>query len=396
MFFRNRQTILPVRKEPEFIIMIYKGFSIMANKKEYKSIWKKYLLLVLFLLILPAGVCHAQESDLDFVETLADPELWKEIPESGTVEVVRYPTHYYFGENGNASKKEMSIYTPYGYDRESQYDVLILIPGMDMSSNCYLNKEHHYESGGTGCVCLKNLFDNAIAEGRIKPMIVANISYFGTTGSGSPVMSLDANNVAKELRYDILPYLAENYATYAADGSQEAISQQRDHFGVFGFSYSSTMIPRTILPECMDLFSWFGASSVFCENITAGLNQINRKISDYPVRFFYWGCGDEDAAHDQTIQMYDLFTSEAEGFERGVNTDLVILPDTGHDAKTYDTAIYNCAQTFFQEAKYRDLPEEGQTAEKEETGNVFPREETGSVEENRNIQDKSNFNDTDG
>lgn len=312
------------------------------------------LLFSLFIGSVPASAAP-EAVTTNFVRTLNDASLWKEISHKGTVSSVRYKSHYYIRSNATECTKYCTIYLPYGYSSSKSYDVLILVPGMGMSENCYLNNAHHYESGATGSVWLKNLFDNAIEDGRMKPMIVVNINYYGATPKyGTPVMELDANNVAKELRYDILPFIVNNYSTYASSASQSDISAARDHFGVFGFSYSSTMIGRTIMPECLDLFGWYGASSVFHCSLTDSLKELNARVNQYPVRYYYCGCGDTDNAHDQTIERYHTFVNGTDAITQGVNSELIVLSNTGHDAKTYDTAIYNCATNFFWTQDWRN------------------------------------------
>ena len=276
-------------------------------------------------------------------------KLWKANSKRGKVETVRYQSHYYNGKTqGGGFKKYMTVYTPYGYKKSKQYDVLILLPGMNMSENCFLNKAHNFGSKTSG-VYLKNLFDNAIEDGKMKPMIVVNVNYFGSTVlGGQPVMELDANQVARELRNDILPYIVKHYGTYAEGTSKKELRAARDHFGVFGFSYTSTMIVRTVMPEDMDIFAWFGASSVFYCDLKESYKTVNKKIDQYPIRYFYCGCGSRDNAHDQTVERYKYFISKVDGLKKGYNTRLVVLSKAGHSTKTYDTAIYNCATNFFQ------------------------------------------------
>ena len=329
----------------------------MKNTMKMMSIRFLTALLALVLLqgSLLSGAAYAV-SDLSkaltgsgFALNLADADYWEETEYHGEVNDVRYRTHWYSAHTAHDHVKYMTVYTPYGYNENEKYDVLVLIPGMDMTENCYLNKAHHYASGATGSVFLPNLFDNAIEQGLMKPMIVVNINYFGATVPGAPNLEQDCNHVVNELRYDVLPYIAENYSTYAENGSEASLQEAREHFGIFGFSYSATMVAKWVMPECLDICAWFGASSVFFTNTDAGISKINKQCEKYPLRYFYCGCGSNDDAKNQTQDMYQILLDGCPCLKRGENTDLVVLPDTGHDAKTYDTAIFNCVTTFFKE-----------------------------------------------
>ena len=276
--------------------------------------------------------------------SLDDPLLWKQSKYPGTVTKLQYHTHWYSGNSATAFKKPICIYTPYEYDELHDYDVMVLLPGMDMPYSCYLSRAHRY-SKTLYSVQFKNVLDNLIALGILKPMIVVTLPYYGATVEGHPVMELDGNQLIHELRYDLLPYMAEHYSTYAKGTDEYSLFKARDHFGIFGFSYTSIMIMKYIMPYCLDLFSWFGASSVFFSDLKAAITMVNQRQDKYPIRYLYVGCGDRDDAHSQTVERYNSFCDGVKDLRE--KSDLVVLPDTGHDARTYDTAIINCMLKFF-------------------------------------------------
>ena len=279
-----------------------------------------------------------------------DPELWKPSRYQGEVTKVEYHTHWYNGDNANAFKKPICIYTPYGYNPVLEYDVLVLLPGLDMSASCYLSRAHRYSSE-LYSVYFRNVIDNLIASKVIDPLILVTLPYYGATVQGNPVMELDGNQLIHELRNDLLPYMIQNYSTYAKGFDDYSMSSAREHFGIFGFSYTSAMIPKYIMPECLDLFSWFGASSIFWSDLSKAIPEINKKLKQYPLGYLYVGCGDSDNAHSQTNDVYNLLYSNILKI-RG-RSRYVVLPNTGHDARTYDTAIVNCLLRFFDENKIK-------------------------------------------
>lgn len=275
---------------------------------------------------------------------LDDPDLWKPALKKGSVEKYIYHTHWYSGTSSHNFDKTICIYTPPEYNENNKYDVLILLPGMDMPASCYLSRAHRYSSQ-LYSVQFANLLDNAINNGYIRTAIIVTFPYYGATTEGYPEMALDGNQIIKEVRYDVLPYIINRYSTYANDVDSESISEVREHFGIFGFSYTSTMILKYIMPECIDLFGYFGASSIFWADIIASASKVNAELYKYPVYWLYVGCGDRDDAHEQTIDMYNNWLNLIP--ELKDTSELVVLKDTGHDARTYDTAIYNCLTRFF-------------------------------------------------
>ena len=296
------------------------------------------IVIAVFLCLFFSGFASAEYSF-----GLDDPALWVPVPEHGRVEKVIYDTHWYSGESAHPFQKEMCIYLPYGYNNSKQYNVLVLLPGMDMPSSCYLSRAHRY-SEDLYSVQFQNVLDNAIAQGLIQPTILVTFPYYGATIEGHPNMDMDGHQLINELRYDVLPYVVRHYSTYARTPDVPSIVAAREHFAIFGFSYTSTIILKYIMPKCMDLFSRFGASSVFCTDLTAAAAEVNGKLEAYPVYGLYVGCGDRDDACSQTKDMYRTWISLVPRLKEV--SDLVVLNDTGHDARTYDTAIYNCLTQF--------------------------------------------------
>ena len=277
--------------------------------------------------------------------SLDDADLWKPSKYQGEVRKIQYKTHWYSGSNvGTPFQKPICIYIPYGYDELLDYDVVVLLPGMDMPYSCYLSRAHRY-SAQLYSVYFKNVLDNLIASGSIKPSIIVTLPYYGATQEGHPVMELDGNQLVNELRYDLLPYMINNFSTYAKGTDIISMENAREHFGIFGFSYTSTMIMKYIMPECLDLFSWFGASSIFHSDLASAIVMVDSRQRRYAVDYLYVGCGDNDEALSQTIEMYQTFCAGVPGLSS--KSDFVKLPNTGHDARTYDTAIINCLMKFF-------------------------------------------------
>ena len=93
--------------------------------------------------------------------------------------------------------------------------------------------------------------------------------------------------------------MAKNYSIYDIG--------DRDHFGIFGFSYTSSMVMKYVMPFCLDLFSWFGACSVFYYAFGPSIQALEEEIEKYAVNYLYVTYGDKDDARDQTRDAYREF-----------------------------------------------------------------------------------------
>lgn len=279
------------------------------------------------------------------VTSISDDSLWSDCPEPGTVNRFYYNSNVYSGTSSAPLKKTMTVYLPYNYNTNTKYNVLILIPGMDMSDSCYLMRKHEYDHVNYS-VSFKNVVDNMICRGDIEPLILVTVNYFGCTDPGKPVYGLDANQVVLELRNDILPYITQHYSTFSEDSSLSSIRKVRDHFGIFGHSYGATMTIKSVISCDMDLLYWYGASSVFNTDISDTISHINS--GKYDV-FCYCGAGETDEARPQTLGIYRQMIDGCSSLVDGDNAYCVIIPDAGHSEKTFDTALYNCLRLFFRD-----------------------------------------------
>lgn len=80
----------------------------------------------------------------------------------------------------------------------------------------------------------KNVIDNAIQDGKIKPLIIVLPTYNNTSNDDSGNYSLAiklTNQFHNELVNDLIPTAESRYSTYAANTSKEGLKESRDHRG---------------------------------------------------------------------------------------------------------------------------------------------------------------------
>ncbi len=242
--------------------------------------------------------------------------------QGGTIEKFVYEAHDYFSDNA-VYEKTAFVYLPYGYDPAETYDLLILCHGIG---------GNEYEWGMTGEDSrVKRIMDNLIQKGEIKPFIVVTPNgRAGKTQDQSAFYSFD-----RELRSDLLPALAANYAVDIAD---------RNRCAMAGLSMGGMQTINLGIGKCLDLFSAFGAFSA-CPttnpaSITAAVLNANANL---PVRVFYSICGTEDGiAHASTSAAVDAL-EPLTGQLNEKNFILQYVPG-GHDFGVWYLGFYNFAR----------------------------------------------------
>lgn len=305
--------------------------------------------------------CSVCGKALKFEEKLLDRSWFEECPEKGTVESVYYATKNYSAEGTPEIRKKMNVYLPFGYDPSEKYDVLVLLPGYASNEDSLLVDPLTFGEEESESAMLSDLLDNIIFRKISRPVIAVNISWSANIGGTGLdwIWKNDIRQVAAEMRNDIIPYLTENYSTYAAPGSSRYDEEVRQHFGMFGFSYGAEMTYSALIPNCYDLFGWYATlSDPSIEWFTreAGFTpefdaEVAGKViaeSDLPVNYFYSGSGGTplEISIESSRDKYNLVRDHSEGKINKKNSSWVCIEDCGHDSGMVLTSIFNVLQEF--------------------------------------------------
>ena len=247
--------------------------------------------------------------------------------------------------------KTMQVYLPYGYDPEGQYDVLFLFHVMGNTERFWLETPHSYtlDGGGDGvpvdAVCL---LDNLIERGLCRPMLVVSLcGYLDNYAMERHLPDQNYPQMTQEFAEVILPFVTENYATYAAGGSREQLQAARAHFGVLGASFGAYMVELSVLAPNLDLVSWFamtGGGSVSRDYLER--SWLNAGMAGLPVGMLYFAEGEYDDL-GPVAESYRGLSHWTEVFRRDDNLRFTQIDGTGHDETEWVTALYNTAQLFF-------------------------------------------------
>lgn len=257
--------------------------------------------------------------------------------EAGDVISISYITHDYLGE-GQEITKNANIYLPYGYDENKEYNVLYLMHGIGGDENEWKMRDEDSEA--------KNIIDNLIYYGDIQPFIIVmpnGRSSSRNLPGDSDIASFD--KFGEELRNDLIPYIEENFSTYAVSG--EDLSKTREHRAMAGLSMGGMQTINIGIGECIDLFGYFGAFSAASGSNTAEQTAELLKNNSYRIYYFYNICGTSDVtAYDSAAaavkdlpELCDQFDSEQNFMWQEV--------DGEHDFLVWYLGLYNLAQLVF-------------------------------------------------
>ncbi len=145
----------------------------------------------------------------------------------GTVIEIDYPAKDYT-RNTNVIKPAF-VYLPYGYDDSgnTKYDVLYLMHGWMMTAGDFYSDEFH----------IKTLFDHLIDNGNCRPFIAVSLTFDAENRPQSYERSVEELAIFHyEFAHDVLPYIENQFPTYAEDTSVKGLKRSREHRAFAGFS----------------------------------------------------------------------------------------------------------------------------------------------------------------
>jgi enterochelin esterase-like enzyme len=288
-----------------------------------------------------------------FTDRVLDLKYFNASDRPGTVETREYMTHDYFTEGqtwGYAPlRKKLCVYLPWGYDPSEKYDVMILLHGSGGSEYYWLREAQQITHTPGYGVYTSNMLDNLMASGYCRKMIVVTPTFYRNSGSpGDYSRDIDEVQFVKELCADILPFIVDTYSTYARSSSREDISAARAHFAYAGLSMGSIYAYTSVMPECLDLFGWFGCfsgSDAYMDRLVPAMNA--EKNAKYPIYYFYNSIGAKDGMFDIHYNQYYQLSAQTDAVEDGDNAAFTTINACAHDYRAWGTGLYNFLRVVF-------------------------------------------------
>jgi enterochelin esterase-like enzyme len=195
-------------------------------------------------------------------------------------------------------------------------------------------------------VQLKQMYDNMIDQKLCNPFIVVSPA----TGTWDPDAGKNRDNTIEqntaELTHIILPYIAGNYATYAEDGTLEAVEEARLHFAIGGcsngslFAYNCGMLAN---------FQYFGnymcCSGDNCsDEIAERINEDDWK--NLPIGYYYCGAGELDNQRNRAEKGFHTICDSTSRLMEGKNATFNLIK-ASHDWKNFSLNMWNALQVLF-------------------------------------------------
>ena len=271
--------------------------------------------------------------------------------QQGTLNKLTYDTweSFSYEQKSNKITKEAWVYLPYGYTDEEEYNVFYLSHGGWSNEATLMGTDDNPKS-------FKNVIDNAIQDGNIKPLIIVLPTYNNTSENDSSDYSLAiqlTNQFHNELVNDLIPAVESKYSTYAKDTTPQGLKESRDHRGFGGFSMGSVNTWNTFR-YCLDYFRYFmpmsGSYTTDGEYMADLVRQQGYSSQDF---FIFAASGTDDFAYsafkaqimamaNNSGGMFKLAKNESEG-----NMSFLEREGYKHDAKATDEYTYNGLRFFW-------------------------------------------------
>lgn len=334
---------------------------------------KMFIILVLTIIMLYVSACgktdNKEQSSVNNTSNISNtqsanlsgtvPDELEYIPDGyenpatqqGTLNKLTYDTweSFSYEQKSNKITKEAWVYLPYGYTDEEEYNVFYLSHGGWSNETTLMGTDDNPKS-------FKNVIDNAIQDGNIKPLIIVLPTYNNTSENDSSDYSLAiqlTNQFHNELVNDLIPAVESKYSTYAKDTTPQGLKESRDHRGFGGFSMGSVNTWNTFR-YCLDYFRYFmpmsGSYTTDGEYMADLVRQQGYSSQDF---FIFAASGTDDFAYsafkaqimamaNNSGGMFKLAKNESEG-----NMSFLEREGYKHDAKATDEYTYNGLRFFW-------------------------------------------------
>ena len=308
---------------------------------------KMFIILVFTIIMLCVSACGTVPDELEYI-----PDGYENpATQQGTLNKLTYDTweSFSYEQKSNKITKEAWVYLPYGYTDEEEYNVFYLSHGGWSNETTLMGTDDNPKS-------FKNVIDNAIQDGNIKPLIIVLPTYNNTSENDSSDYSLAiqlTNQFHNELVNDLIPAVESKYSTYAKDTTPQGLKESRDHRGFGGFSMGSVNTWNTFR-YCLDYFRYFmpmsGSYTTDGEYMADLVRQQGYSSQDF---FIFAASGTDDFAYsafkaqimamaNNSGGMFKLAKNESEG-----NMSFLEREGYKHDAKATDEYTYNGLRFFW-------------------------------------------------
>jgi enterochelin esterase-like enzyme len=251
------------------------------------------------------------------------PAYWYSTTASSSEAFKTTPT---IAKQSTAIMKPLNVYTPPGYDKQTQYPLILIMHGITDNENTWNERSKPN---------VAKLFDNLITSNATKPFIA--VFALGTVNNNTNGYYA----FGAELTNDLLPFLEANYS----------IKKDRGSRAMAGFSFGGMQTLAIGLCAHLKDFAWFaglnpaGPPTPNATDIAKYVAMQNPEM--YPLYYFYVGVGNNDgtaggsaaSAANGLAMKGPYITSANFSFQNNI--------PGGHDYPTAEVSLYNFLRMAF-------------------------------------------------
>ena len=248
----------------------------------------------------------------------------------GTVLIDQVPGH-------EECPHRFTVYLPPQYEAEGQYDLLIFLGPSDGEMGDCINVT--WDTWYTNPFKFSDIFDQLILQKRVRPFIVVQPDYLNWLD-----MEAHYDHTALSIKEELLPYVAENYPTYAESGAYEDLVAARDHIAMGGASLGGMHTFRGLLKHCTDVSAFFCPMSCNIDMMKV-TEDIRTAASRYPVSKLCYTVGGIEEVRMK--QMPDHVKTVLPEVLNDRNMVVIQVDKTHHFYSTWAVGLWNSLQYFF-------------------------------------------------
>jgi enterochelin esterase family protein len=213
--------------------------------------------------------------------------------------------HHFFKSTVANDNRDMYVYTPPNYDpKKAAYPVLYLLHGFSDDA-----------SGWTSVGQAHVIFDNLIAQGKVKPMVVVMPLGYGTMEAlksqrDASVRTKSFDGFRDSLLQEVIPQVEKTYH----------VSKDRKDRAIAGLSMGGAESLRVGL-NYLDKFAWIGAfsSGGVPASFSDTFPSLDSKAND-KLKLLWIACGKEDGLFEANSKL------DAELTQRNVKHQWIVTP----------------------------------------------------------------------
>ena len=271
-----------------------------------------------------------------FYEGNVPARYYFQCPEQGKVVSFKYKTRDWRTDGSKEVEKEGLAYLPYGYDESKRYNVMILLHGHTLDRHAFMDKAFGFDYGVK--VQYHNDYDWFFYEKLCRPMIIVTLDT-------PPEAEHNFRDMQYEIRYDVLPYLADHFATYAKNGSEASLIAARDHFGLGG---SSNGAGFTHGGSIYSNLAYFGSVIMAAGGMkyVEHADCLNRDKDQYKLNCLVRLCGTLDRNYEDVLKGYNHVAKHVDYLEKGKNLYFFSVRQD-HNQRVEYTCFANAFQVLF-------------------------------------------------